>query len=83
MDVLVDVVRHVVVNDVHDVLDVETPGGDAGGHEHGHAAGLEVGQGLLALRLQAVPVDAGDRMSATVYEKQLDLVPSLIPRGQH
>ena len=63
MDVLVDVVRHVVVDDVHDVLDVEASGGDAGGHEDGHAAGLKVCQRLLALGLQAVAVDAGDRGS--------------------
>ena len=34
MDIFVDVVREIVIDDVHDVLDIETPGCDVGGNEN-------------------------------------------------
>ena len=51
------VLRDVVVDHVRDALDVQAAGGDVGGHEDVHAAGLQVLDGLLALLLGDV---AGD-----------------------
>ena len=50
---------HVVVDDVLDALDVETPRGDCSGDEDGHLAELEVCQSSLTLPLEPVAVDGG------------------------
>ena len=59
MDVFVDVVRHVVVDDVGHAGDVEAPGSHGSRHQDGLVAGAEVEERLLALALEAVAVDAG------------------------
>ena len=42
MDVVLDVWREVEVHDVRDAVHVDAAGGDVGGHEHAHGAGLEI-----------------------------------------
>ena len=49
--------RHVVVDDVAHVGDVQPARGDVGGDEHFEAAVAEAAQGLLALALGAVRVE--------------------------
>ena len=56
---LIGGVRKVVVDDMLDLGNVQTPGGDCGGYENLEPAVSEVGQGLLPLPLGPVPVDAG------------------------
>ena len=59
VDVVLRVLRHVVVDDVADVRDVEAARGDVRGHEHLEAAVAEAAQGLLAFALGAVGVQHG------------------------
>ena len=59
VDELVRGVRHVVVDDVLDVGNVETAGRHGGGHQDLEPALGEVCEGLLPLPLGAVAVDAG------------------------
>ena len=49
----------VVVEHVGELLDVQPPGGDVGGHQALDLPGLEVGQGLLPGGLALVAVDGG------------------------
>lgn len=46
-----DVLRHVVVNDHGDVLDVDTSSGDVCGHQDVFGSSFEVGEGELSLLL--------------------------------
>jgi hypothetical protein len=69
--VVVDVSRHVVVDDVRDVVDVEAARGDVGGDEHWRAAVAERLERVLALALRAVAVDRRGRQALAV-EKVLD-----------
>src|SRR4051812_1181437 len=57
----------VEVDDVRDAVDVEPAGGHVGGDQAVDAAGLEAGQGLLALALRLVAVH-GDGGHAGVAE---------------
>ena len=59
MNELVCRVRHVVVDDVLDVGNVEPAGRHGGGHQDLEPALGEVCEGLLPLPLGAVAVDAG------------------------
>jgi hypothetical protein len=54
VNILVDLVRHVIVDHMLDALDVQAAGRHGGGHQDGEAAGLEVAQRLLTLTLQPV-----------------------------
>src|SRR4051812_21973623 len=56
VDVGLTVVRHVEVDHVRDVVDIEAAGSDVGGHEHRAASVLEAGEGALALALALVAV---------------------------
>src|SRR5207249_828592 len=58
MDVVLGAVRHVEVDDVRQLLDVDAAGGDVGGDEDRDLPRLEAGEGLGPLRLAAVAVDA-------------------------
>ena len=60
VDVGVGGVGHVVVDDVRDTVNVETARGDVGGDHDGEVPGLETVQGLLALSLRAIAVQARD-----------------------
>lgn len=51
--------REIVVEYMGEVLDVQSAGGDVGGHQAADPSGLEVGQGLLAGGLALVPMDGG------------------------
>eukprot|EP00760_Papus_ankaliazontas_P029662 PhM_4_TR433/c2_g1_i1/m.20119 len=62
--VLVDVVRKVVLDDAHDVGDVEAARGDVRRHQDGLAGGLECREGGLALGLTLVTVDAHGGVAA-------------------
>ena len=59
MDEFVGAVGHVVVDDVLDLRDVETSGGDSGGHQDLVFTLGEVRESLLPLPLGPVSVDAG------------------------
>ena len=59
MDVVVDVAGQVVVDDVGDIGNIETTGGDGGRDEDGRAAGAEGVERHLTLALGAVTVDGG------------------------
>ena len=59
VDVVVDVGGQIVVDDVGDVGDIQTTGGDGGGDKDGAAAGPEEVEGALTLALSAVAVDGG------------------------
>src|SRR2546425_4314199 len=56
--VVLGAVRHVEVDDVGQLLDVDAAGGDVGGDEDGNLPRLQAGEGLRPLRLAAVAVDA-------------------------
>ena len=59
MDILVDLVRHVVVDDVLDQGDVQTSPGHGGSHQDWIFPGGEISQSFLPLTLSSIPVDAG------------------------
>ena len=59
-------VRHVVVDDVRDVGDVDAARGDVGRHQHLHLAAAQVGQRALALSLRAVAVQRRDRVAEAI-----------------
>ena len=59
VDVGLRYVGQVVVEHVGELLNVQAPGGDVGGHQNLHRAALEVGQGLLSGGLALVAVDGG------------------------
>ena len=58
MDVVLRRRRHVEVHDVAEPRHVDAASGDVGGDEHAARSRLEGGQGLRALGLAAVAVDA-------------------------
>ena len=60
MDVGVGGVGHVEVDDMRDAFNIEPAGGDIGGDHDAEMSALEAAQGLLALSLGAVAVQAGD-----------------------
>ena len=58
MDVVLDVAGEVEVDDVGDVVDVDTTGRHVGSNQYADLARLEVKQGLLTVRLLSVAVNA-------------------------
>ena len=60
MDIGVGGVGHVEINHVRDTVDVETARGDVGGDHDGEVSRFETVQGLFALSLRAVAVQARD-----------------------
>src|SRR5262249_37486764 len=60
VDVVVGDGRHVVADDVGDVIDVEPAGGDVGGHQDLEVAPAEALHRLVALGLGEVAVRLGD-----------------------
>ena len=65
MDVLVNLVGHVVVDDVLDQRDVQTPPSHGGCHQDWIFAGSEICQSLFSLALGSVPMDADGGKSLT------------------
>ena len=59
MDVIFGMLRHVVVDDVADVGDVESARGDVRGDEHLEFAVAKTGERLLAFALRAVGMQHG------------------------
>ena len=59
MDVVFGIVRHIVVDDHQDVVDVNAARHDVGGHEHIHLSGLEAVHHVVALLLAEVAVHRG------------------------
>ena len=59
VSVLGDVVGQVVQDDVHDVGDIETTGGDGGGDEDRGSTRLEHGQGGFTFTLSPISVNRG------------------------
>ena len=70
MDVILRVLRHVVVDDVADVLDVQSARGDVGGHQHLEAAVTEAAQRLLPLALRAVGMQHRHQMAFAVQHRR-------------
>ena len=64
MDVGVGGVGHVEVDDVRDAVDIETACRNVSGDHDGEVSAFETTQGLLALSLCAVAVEACDAMSS-------------------
>ena len=58
MDEVFGNLRQIVIHDVRDAVDVNAAGGYVGGDQHAVIALLESGQGLVALALGAVAMDA-------------------------
>ena len=81
MDVGVGGVGHVVVDDVRDAVNVETARRDIGGDHDGEVPGFETVQGLFALSLCAVAMQAGDAMSR-VGDLARDLVGAMFGAGE-
>ncbi len=82
MDVLLDVGRQVEVDDVLDVRDVETAGGNGRGDEDRGPSTAELPQGLLALTLRAVTVDGSNRVVFGSQER-LERVRALLRLDEH
>ena len=59
MDVVLRNVRHIEVDDVLELLDVDAARHDVGGHQAPIPPGLEAVEGLRALCLRPIPVDLG------------------------
>ena len=60
MDIRVGGIRHVVVDNVGDTVDIEPARGDVGGDHDAEVTGLETAQGLFTLPLRSVAVQARD-----------------------
>ena len=60
MDVSIRSVGHIIIDDVGDAVDVETTRRNIGGDHDREVSCFEAVQGMLALPLSAVPVQAGD-----------------------
>src|ERR671923_194366 len=56
-------IGHVIVDDVCDPLNIETACGDVGGDHNGEMSGFETMQGVFALSLCAVAMQARDAMT--------------------
>src|ERR1700755_3263795 len=65
MDEVFGDLREIEVDDVGDVVNIETAGGDVGGDEDLEASRIETGQRRVALRLAAIAVDHGGREAVT------------------
>jgi hypothetical protein len=68
MDVIVDVTGEIIVDDVGDVGDVQTTGGDSGCNHDRSLTSPEGVQGVLTLPLGAVTVNGGGGHVVTVQE---------------
>ena len=66
MNVILGRVRHVVVDDMGDPLDVDAAGCDVGRDQDLHPPAPQVSEGALALALAPVSVERGHGMAATL-----------------
>ena len=57
MDIFLNFVRHIEVNDMHNVLDIEAASGDVRGDQYRLRPTLEIVKGLLPLPLKSVPMN--------------------------
>merc|ERR1719184_242117 len=58
VDILLHLIRHVVVDDMHHVLDVKPPGRYSSCNEDRHLSSLKIIESFFSLPLQPVPMDA-------------------------
>jgi hypothetical protein len=75
-------IRHVVVDDVHDVTNIKTSTTDTSCNEDGAAAVAERSQGVLAFALGAIRVD-GCRRKPVVEEVVVDEIDGLLRANKH
>ena len=69
--------RHIEIDDMGDVVDVDPARGDIGGHQDLGPAALEMGERALALNLAAVAVDHGYVVTARVELTRQPVSPAL------
>ena len=74
--------RNVVVDDVRDVVDVDPPRRDVGGHQDVHPAALEIGERAFALALAAVAVECRHRVAAGL-ESPREALGAVLGAGEH
>ena len=84
MDVILRMLRHVVVDDVAHVRDVQPARGNVRGHQHLKPAGAEALQRLFALLLRAVRVQHGHGVIVALEQAHDAVGPVLRPaKDQH
>ena len=59
MDILINIQRHVIVNDMFDVGNIQSSSSHWGGNQDGSTTWLERPQSTLSLRLAAIPMNTG------------------------
>ena len=76
VQVVLRIGRRIHVQDERDAVDVDTPGSDVCGDEHGRAAVLERVEGACALRLRtaAVQRDRGDTLGGEIARESIGTV---------
>lgn len=62
MDIIINIIAQVIIDDMHDVLDIQSSRGNSGGDQDGAPTGFEGFQGQLAFTLASVAMkgDAGE-----------------------
>jgi len=73
VDIIIDIVGHVVVDDVLDIRDGKTTGSDISSDKDRASTELEVRQGLLTLNLSTITVD-GSSIDTAVHKVILELI---------
>merc|ERR1719153_1388668 len=57
VDIFLDLPRHIVIDNMHDTLDIQSPGSYSGRHQNWHFPFSEVIKGLFPLALQPIAMD--------------------------
>ena len=57
MDIFLNLVRHIVVDDMHNVRDIEAANGRGRGDQYWLRSAIEIVKGLLLLPLKSVPMN--------------------------
>ena len=81
VDVVLGLRRQVVVDDVGDLVHVDAPGHDVGGHQHPVGAVLEAVESVLPLGLAAVGVD-GRALDAAALQMAAHPVGAVLGAGE-
>ena len=68
VDVILGIVRIIVVDHELDVVDVQSSGGDVGGHQNGRGSSAEFAQNPIAFLLLLIAVNAHRRISVTAHQ---------------
>ena len=82
MDVVVRIGRQIEVHDVRNIVDVQSPGGDVGGHEDQRLRRLEAEQHSLPGRLALVAVK-GIGLNARLHQRLGNLVGAVLGPREH